>query len=128
LPFLHLDAFYTGTSPGGVAEDSDIRWFEPDGREMHDAAWNDDVQRALAVLVSGPSLPEHRERLYLALNPGHGAVPFLLPAPRGMGAWRVVLDNGDEAGTTRGNVIPCGSVVEVPPGGLLAFEPESQTG
>lgn len=129
LPFLRLDAFYTGTSPGGVADDSDIRWFEPDGREMNDASWNDNVQRALAVLVSGPLLAEERrERLYLALNPGLGPVPFHLPAPRGMGAWRVVLDNGDAAGTTRGNILSCGSLVDVPPGGLLVFEPESQAG
>ncbi|NID14623.1 glycogen debranching protein GlgX [Luteibacter yeojuensis] len=126
LRCLRLDAFYMGTSPSDVADDRDLRWFEPDGREMDDAAWEDGVQRGLAILVSGPSMPgKPRDRLFLALNPGHATLPFSLPAPRGIRAWRIVLDSDDDTGATRGRVVPCGSPVDVVPGGWLAFECES---
>ncbi|MEX1827265.1 glycogen debranching protein GlgX [Luteibacter sp. CQ10] len=123
LRFFRVDAFFSGVPPAGAATDADVRWFEPDGRELDASAWNDVSQRGLGVLFTDPPNEAGAlERLFLAMNPGDATLAFRLPAPPGTRAWRIVLDS-DDAGiaSATASTIPCGSLLDLVPGQLLAL-------
>lgn len=123
LRFARRDAFFTGTSITGSTADRDVRWFEPDGRELDGAAWQDPSQRGLGVLFTSPGgIAEAPERLFLALNPGPDMLAFRLPSPPDTPGWRLALDGGDRR-TTAAAVIACGGQISLLPGDLMALLP-----
>ena len=41
---------------------TDVAWLAPDGHEMNDDAWNDDVVRSIGMLLNGSAIEEVDER------------------------------------------------------------------
>jgi isoamylase len=113
-PAFRRRQFFQGRKIRG-AEVKDLTWFEPNGQEMTDAAWNADVTRCLMVRLSGDSIDEvdaQGERIVddtflLLLNAHADAVNFTLPAAPRKGRWERVLDTGearwDRSATPRGH-------------------------
>jgi glycogen operon protein len=72
---------------------------------MSDEEWDQHFARCLGVYLSGAGLTETDGRgrpladddFMLLFNAHHDAIPFALPA-LDQGAWRAVVDTGDEAG------------------------------
>ena len=56
-PVLRRRKFLRGRSIRGV-DVKDIAWFEPNGREMSDSAWNRDFVHCLGVYLSGSEIGE----------------------------------------------------------------------
>ena len=68
----------------------DISWFEPDGKEMTDEAWDAGFVQCLGVRLAGDLIGDVDERgepivgdtLLLLLNAHHEPIPFTLPVAR----------------------------------------------
>jgi isoamylase len=101
-PVFRRRQFFQGRKIRG-AEVKDLTWFEPNGREMTDRAWNADATRSLMVRLSGDSIEEvdaRGERIVddtflLLLNAHEDAVTFTLPPAARKGRWERVLDTGE---------------------------------
>jgi glycogen operon protein len=98
-PVLRRRRFFQGRRIRG-AEVEDVTWFEPGGREMSDAAWEQEHARALMVRLGGESMDEvdaRGERVVddtfaLLLNADAEPRLFRLPAHRPDVRWERVLD------------------------------------
>ncbi len=82
---LRRRKFFQGEDIRGVGRD-DISWFEPNGQEMGDVAWNSHFVRCLGVRLNGHiDDPEDSndsvqpDTLFLMFNAHHGRINFLLP-------------------------------------------------
>jgi glycogen operon protein len=103
-PVLRRRDFFQGRPLRG-RDVKDIVWLKPDGTEMSDEEWDQHFARCLGVYLSGAGLTETDGRgrpladddFMLLFNAHHDAIPFALPA-LDQGAWRAVVDTGDEAG------------------------------
>lgn len=81
----------------------DITWFDVNGREMMDEAWNASSVRSLGVLLAGDAMQEvdeYGERivgdtLLLLMNASSEDTFFILPACRTGLTWELVLDTFD---------------------------------
>jgi glycogen operon protein len=76
----------------GHADDADVVWLGPSGRELTEADWEDAAACALGMWLraedaAGPSL-------LVLFNPGDDAVQFQLPPAPGA-SWTVVLSSAD---------------------------------
>ncbi len=97
-PVLHRRRFFQGRRIRG-ADVKDIKWFEPSGREMDDAAWNAHFVRCLGVRLNGTALAETDERgdpitgdtLLVLFNAHHESLRFVLPAEPGR-QWIRIID------------------------------------
>ena len=105
-PNLHRKKFFQdreirkkgdGTLLGVI---KDIQWFNPDGNEVSDEAWNAGWSRAIALLLNGKTLQMMDDdgnwvvddSFLVLVNASHEGVEFALPeSPSGNG-WCVVLD------------------------------------
>ena len=82
--------FFSGRSIRG-SNIKDISFFEPTGKEMSDAAWNDPSVKCLGVRLAGDLINEVDERgepikgdtLLLLLNAHWEEIPFTLPDTAG---------------------------------------------
>jgi glycogen operon protein len=103
-PVLRRRDFFQGRPLRG-RDVKDIVWLKPDGTEMSDEEWDQHFARCLGVYLSGAGLTETDGRgrpladddFMLLFNAHHDAIPFALPV-LDQGAWRAVVDTGDEAG------------------------------
>ena len=103
-PALRRRDFFQGRPLRG-RDVKDIVWLKPDGTEMTDEEWDQHFARCLGVRLSGAGLTETDERgrpladddFLVLFNAHHDPIPFTLPA-LDQGAWRAVLDTGDETG------------------------------
>jgi isoamylase len=94
--------FFQGRRIRG-AEVKDLTWFDPNGHEMTDEAWEADFVRCLAVRLGGESIDEldaRGERIgddtfLLLLNAAQDTVAFTLPVHRRKLRWERILDTGD---------------------------------
>lgn len=81
----------------------DITWFDVNGQEMMDEAWNASSVRSLGVLLAGDAMQEvdeYGERivgdtLLLLMNASSEDTLFILPACRTGLTWEIVLDTFD---------------------------------
>ncbi len=98
-PVFQRRKFYQGRQIRG-SQAKDLAWYEPSGREMTNAAWNQHFVRCIGVKLAGDVMDEvdaDGERvvddtLLLLFNAHHEAIPFALPAgPPGTG-WDTLLD------------------------------------
>jgi isoamylase len=101
-PVFRRRKFFQGRRIHG-AEVKDLTWFEPNGREMTDKAWEADFVRSLMVRLSGEGLDEidddgeqiSGDTYLVLLNGADHSVAFTLPAHQPETQWERVLDTGD---------------------------------
>ncbi len=98
-PVFHRRRFFQGRRIQG-SEVKDLSWFRPDGKEMTEEEWHNDVTRCLGLRLAGDAIEETDEAgapivadtFLLLLNAHHEPVPFILPAHRARIRWELVLD------------------------------------
>jgi glycogen operon protein len=91
--------FFQGRKIRG-SDIKDLSWFDPNGGEMTDEAWDAGYVRCLGMRLAGDVIAEVDERgekvvgdtLLLLLNAHHEPIPFVLPAAREGHHWEVILD------------------------------------
>jgi isoamylase len=101
-PVFRRRNFFQGRRIRG-AEVKDLTWFEPNGKEMTDKAWDAGFVHALMVRLAGDSIEEvdvQGERIVdntflLLLNAGEHGVTFTLPPPGAELQWQRALDTSD---------------------------------
>ena len=101
-PVLQRRKFLSGHPIRG-ADIKDITWFNPDGSEMNDRAWNDAHARCLGVRLAGDLISEVDERgqpirgdtLLLLINAHWEELAFTLPDTSGGAGWETMLDTAD---------------------------------
>jgi isoamylase len=101
-PVFRRRNFFQGRRIRG-AEVKDLTWFEPNGREMTDQAWEASAVRTLMVRLAGDSIDEvdrRGERLVddtflLLLNAHPHAITFTLPTDHQELRWERIVDTGD---------------------------------
>ncbi len=98
-PVFQRRKFFQGRKIRG-SDIKDLSWFEPNGNEMTDEAWNAGFVKCLGMRLAGDVIGEEDERgepitgdtLLLLLNAHHEPIPFNLPAAREEHHWEVLLD------------------------------------
>ena len=102
-PVLQRRKFFVGRPIRG-SDIKDISFFEPSGREMGDAAWNDPHVRCMGVRLAGDLMNEVNERgepivgdtLLLLLNAHWEEISFMLPQTREGQVWETLIDTRDD--------------------------------
>ena len=104
-PNLHRRKFFQDreirkrTDGSLVRVERDIEWFNPDGNEVADEAWNSEWSRAIALLLNGRTLQVTDENgnwviddsFLLLVNAADQGVEFTLPeSPTGKRWWQIV--------------------------------------
>jgi len=98
-PVLRRRRFFQGRSLRGHRI-KDISWFEPNGSEMDDHAWNAHFVRSLGVRLVGTEMDELDafgdpivgDTLFILLNAHDDRVEFQLPPPDTGTLWERLLD------------------------------------
>ena len=101
-PVLRRRRFFQGRPIRGSGI-KDISWFEPSGKEMDDAAWNNPAARCLGFRLEGSAIDEVDEEgnpvvddtLFVMLNANPESVVFHLPPHEPGARWERVLDTFD---------------------------------
>jgi glycogen operon protein len=101
-PVLQRRKFFIGRAIRGNGI-KDISFFNPDGNEMDDQAWNDADTKCMAVRLAGNRLDETDERgepiagntLILLLNAHWEEIPFTLPESDDGDGWEALVDTGE---------------------------------
>ncbi|HEY7313607.1 MAG TPA: glycogen debranching protein GlgX [Gemmataceae bacterium] len=98
-PVFQRRKFFLGRKIRG-SDIKDLAWFDPNGDEMTDEAWNAGFVRCLGVRLAGDVIGEEDERgepivddtFLLLLNAHHEPITFSLPAATPDHHWEVMLD------------------------------------
>ncbi len=101
-PVLRRRRFFQGRPIRGTGA-KDLAWYEPSGKEMDDAAWNNPMARCLGFLLLGRGLEECDEHgrpvegdtLFAMMNAYDDTVVFTLPPHEKDGRWERLLDTYD---------------------------------
>jgi isoamylase len=101
-PVFRRRNFFQGRRIRG-AEVKDLTWFEPNGQEMTDQAWDARAVRTLMVRLGGDSIDEVDRRgerivddtFLLLLNAHRHGITFTLPTDHEELRWERILDTGD---------------------------------
>ena len=101
-PVLQRRKFFLGRPIRG-SEIKDISFFEPSGREMDDAAWDDAHAKCLGVRLAGDVMNEVDERgepivgdtLLLLVNAHWEEMSFTLPETKPEHVWESMIDTRD---------------------------------
>jgi glycogen operon protein len=80
--------------------EKDIAWFNPDGNEVPDDAWNAGWSRAIALMLNGQTLQVTDEdgnwvideSFLLLVNASHEGVEFMLPESPSRRPWLQIVD------------------------------------
>jgi glycogen operon protein len=98
-PVLLRRRFFQGRAirGGGIR---DIAWFQPDGSDMSEEAWDNGLVRTLGMRLNGMAIDETDERgeriiddiLLLLINGHDEKQSFKLPGPPESPRWEVLLD------------------------------------
>jgi glycogen operon protein len=96
-PVLKRRQFFQGRNIRGS---KDIAWYDPEGKEMSEAAWTAGFMRCLGVLWSGKAIDEMDEEgerivgdsLLILFNAHHEAISFVLPERGDDRKWELLLD------------------------------------
>jgi glycogen operon protein len=105
-PNLHRRKFFQDRevrkrSDGSLVRiDKDASWFNPDGNEVSDEAWNAGWSRAIALLLNGRTLQVSDEdgnwivddSFLLLVNAADQGVEFTLPASPSGRPWQQIVD------------------------------------
>lgn len=87
------------------AEDADVLWLRPDGKQMADEEWDQGWQKCLGVFLNGHTLgdvnlsaqPVVDDDFLLLLNCHHEPVDFSIPELESDRKWEVVIDTREAA-------------------------------
>ncbi|HXT86009.1 MAG TPA: glycogen debranching protein GlgX [Verrucomicrobiae bacterium] len=87
------------------AEDPDVLWLRPDGKQMNDEEWEQGWQRCIGVFLNGRKLadispsakPVRDDDFLLLLNCHHEPVDFFLPELESDRNWELVFDTKNQA-------------------------------
>ncbi|MFN4259621.1 MAG: glycogen debranching protein GlgX [Gemmataceae bacterium] len=98
-PVLQRRKFFQGRRIRG-SDVKDLTWFDPNGAEMTDEAWNAGFVRCLGVRLAGDVINEMDERgepivgdtLLLLLNAHHEMIPFTIPPSKDNQRWLLEFD------------------------------------
>ena len=98
-PVFQRRKFFQGRRIRG-SDIKDISWFDPNGQEMSDDAWDKGFVRCLGFRLAGDLIGDVDERgepikgetLLLLLNAHHEDIPFTLPDTRPEHHWERLLD------------------------------------
>ncbi len=82
------------------SHEHDILWLRPEGGEMTSGEWNVSWARCVGLYLNGRTLndvnafgePIGDDTFLILLNPSHGDISFVLPAPRKGTAWQAIID------------------------------------
>jgi glycogen operon protein len=99
---LHRRKFFQGRAIRG-SDIKDISWFEPNGQEMSDEAWNAGFVKCLGVRLAGDLIGDVDERselirgdtLLILLNGHHEQLPFQLPPMLAGQLWELLFDTAE---------------------------------
>lgn len=103
-PVLSRRRFFQGRSIRGRGV-KDIAWYNPNGTEMDENAWNEHFVKCLGVRLVGSEIDEMDEKgdpitgdtLFLAFNAHHDAIRFNVPAHGPSERWERLLDTAQQA-------------------------------
>jgi glycogen operon protein len=81
----------------------DISWFEPNGKDMSDQAWDAGFVKCLGVRLAGDLIGDVDEKgdpivgdtVLLLLNAHHESLPFTLPPTNPYHRWQLLLDTAE---------------------------------
>ncbi len=101
-PAMQRRKFFSGRSIRGSGI-KDISFFEPSGKDMSDAAWNDPSVKCLGVRLAGDLISEVDERgetikgdtLLLLLNAHWEEISFTLPETSDGDVWQTLIDTAE---------------------------------
>ena len=101
-PVLQRRSFFLGRPIRG-ADIKDISFFEPNGNEMDDDAWNDGFSQCMGVRLAGDIIDEVDERgepirgdtLLLLINGHWEEIGFTLPTTHEGHVWETLVDTAD---------------------------------
>lgn len=87
------------------AEDADVLWLRPDGKQMADEEWDQGWQKCLGVFLNGHTIgdvnlsaqPVVDDDFLLLLNCHHEPVDFSIPELESDRKWEVVIDTREAA-------------------------------
>jgi isoamylase len=101
-PVFHRKRFFQGRAIRG-SDIKDISWFEMNGTEMTEEAWNVGFAKCLGVRLAGDLIGNVNERgepivgdtVLLLLNAHHEPLLFTLPGANEGEAWQRLLDTAE---------------------------------
>ena len=101
-PVLRRRHFFK--SDGKEGAEKELIWLTPEGKPVTDEYWNNQNNRALAMLIHGDATDEQDDRgrpikgdtMLLLANPADTECHFNFPNPSGQGVWVIVLDTAHE--------------------------------
>jgi len=104
-PVFHRKRFFQGRAIRG-SDIKDICWFEMNGEEMTEPAWNAGFVKSLGVRLAGDLIGNVNDRgeaivgdtVLLLLNAHHELLQFTLPAAKQGAVWQRLLDTADPEG------------------------------
>ncbi len=116
-PILHRKQFFTGRSIHGDSV-ADIRWVRPDGMEITDTEWRNELTQCMGMLLDGTKLNEYDSEgnslqaasVLLLLNSHSHAVAFTLPNPPKQTHWHLWVDT-ETACTQCGQIVAAGETI-----------------
>jgi glycogen operon protein len=99
----------------------DIVWFLPDGSEMNDEHWKNDMAKSLAVYMNGRGLhsvgpkgePIIDDSFYVIFNAWHKGLQYKLPEARYGREWNIVLDTTEGAFKKHRKIYNAGEMIKV---------------
>jgi isoamylase len=111
------------------AEDADVLWLRPDGKQMTDEEWDQGWQRCLGVFLNGHTLgdvnlnaqPVMDDDFLLLLNCHYEPVDFSVPELESDRKWEFVLDTRNAAFSSPGKSVRAGEVVTLIERSLVLF-------
>ncbi len=103
-PVFQRRKFFKGRAIRG-SDINDISFFNPSGKEMSDADWNNGHIKCMGVRLAGDLIDDENEHgepivgetLLVLLNAHHEPLPFSLPTTKPEHKWQRLLDTADDA-------------------------------
>ncbi len=103
------------------AEDADVLWLRPDGRQMTDEEWDQGWQKCIGVFLNGHTLgdvnlnaqPVMDDDFLLLLNCHYEPVDFSIPELESDRKWEVVFDTRDAAFSESGKSVGAGESIQL---------------
>jgi glycogen operon protein len=126
-PMLHRRKFFLGRPIHGT-QVADIRWLRPDGQDMSEEEWSNDLVKCIGMLLNGQVMEEYDEKgqhvkgdiLLLLFNSHHEPIRFTLPGKKNEPEWHLWVDT--ETGETKGRKPQaCGTTIDLPARSMMLF-------
>lgn len=118
---------------GTCAED--IAWFLPDGTEMKEENWKQNLSKSIAIYLNGLGLhsvdtkgePVIDDSFYLIFNAHYESLKYTLPPENYGSLWQPVLDTSLPFAGTTDTLYPAGTVITVNARSILLLQQPVKT-